>query len=181
MASGKVIAAVAVESRPAVVSRNPKLDFAKAGKLLAPRAGVAEVHPTAVVDRSAQLEEDVSIGAYAVVGAGAKIGRGTRIGEDTATRPKPLIEIGRAQKKDDALAGLERWKERHAEAAKHLEPADVLVDAELVDGEAERPRPATPRHTVTSSTIAPCATARRSTPSSVAPGIWSSSVVVMIA
>jgi bifunctional non-homologous end joining protein LigD len=41
----------------------------------------------------------------------------------------PLIEIGRAQKKEDALAGLERWKTRHAGAAAHLEPADVLVDA----------------------------------------------------
>ena len=41
----------------------------------------------------------------------------------------PLIEIGRAQKKDDALAGLERWRQRHPEAAAHLAPADVLVDA----------------------------------------------------
>ena len=41
----------------------------------------------------------------------------------------PLIEIGRAQKKEDALAGLERWKARHPEAAGHLEPADVLVDS----------------------------------------------------
>ena len=41
----------------------------------------------------------------------------------------PLIEIGRAQRKEDALAGLERWKERHPQAASHLEPADVLVDA----------------------------------------------------
>src|SRR4029453_17972412 len=41
----------------------------------------------------------------------------------------PLIEIGRAQKKDDALAGLERWRQRHPKAAAHLEPADVLVDA----------------------------------------------------
>jgi DNA ligase D-like protein (predicted polymerase) len=41
----------------------------------------------------------------------------------------PLIEIGRAQRKEDALAGLERWKVRHPEAAAHLEPADVLVDA----------------------------------------------------
>jgi hypothetical protein len=41
----------------------------------------------------------------------------------------PLIEIGRAEKKDDALAGLERWRARHPEAAAHLEPADVLVDA----------------------------------------------------
>jgi hypothetical protein len=41
----------------------------------------------------------------------------------------PLIEIGRAQKKDDALAGLGRWRERHPEAASHLQPADILVDA----------------------------------------------------
>ncbi len=41
----------------------------------------------------------------------------------------PLIEIGRARRKEDALAGLERWKARHAEVAGHLEPADVLVDA----------------------------------------------------
>jgi bifunctional non-homologous end joining protein LigD len=42
---------------------------------------------------------------------------------------RPLIDISRARKKDDALAGLERWKARHPEAAVHLEPADVLVDA----------------------------------------------------
>ena len=41
----------------------------------------------------------------------------------------PLIEIGRARRKEDALAGLERWKARHSEAATHLEAADVLVDA----------------------------------------------------
>ena len=42
---------------------------------------------------------------------------------------RPLIEIGRARRREDALAGLERWKARHPEAAFHLEPADVLVDA----------------------------------------------------
>ena len=41
----------------------------------------------------------------------------------------PLIEIARARRKEDALAGLERWKARHPEAASHLRPADVLVDA----------------------------------------------------
>jgi bifunctional non-homologous end joining protein LigD len=41
----------------------------------------------------------------------------------------PVIEIGRAKKQDDALAGLERWKKRHPEVVKHLEPADVLVDS----------------------------------------------------
>jgi bifunctional non-homologous end joining protein LigD len=41
----------------------------------------------------------------------------------------PLIEIARAKRKQDALAGLKRWKARHAKAAAHLEPADVLVDS----------------------------------------------------
>jgi DNA ligase D-like protein (predicted polymerase) len=41
----------------------------------------------------------------------------------------PLIEIARALRKADALAGFERWKARHPEAAAHLQPADVLVDA----------------------------------------------------
>src|SRR5206468_733247 len=42
---------------------------------------------------------------------------------------KPLVEIGRAAKKAEALAGLERWKRRHPRAASHLRTADVLVDA----------------------------------------------------
>jgi hypothetical protein len=41
----------------------------------------------------------------------------------------PLIEIGRAQRKEDALAGLERWRARHPDAAAHLASADVLVDS----------------------------------------------------
>ncbi len=41
---------------------------------------------------------------------------------------KPLVEVARAAKKEDALAGLERWKARHPEAASHLQTADVLVD-----------------------------------------------------
>jgi len=41
----------------------------------------------------------------------------------------PLIEVARAKRRGDALAGLERWKARHPEAAAYLEPADVLVDS----------------------------------------------------
>jgi bifunctional non-homologous end joining protein LigD len=41
----------------------------------------------------------------------------------------PLIEIARAETKDEAMAGLERWKARHTEIWPQLEPADVLVDA----------------------------------------------------
>ena len=45
------------------------------------------------------------------------------------TPKHPLIEIGRAQRKEDALAGLERWKARHPDVVAYLEPADVLVDS----------------------------------------------------
>ena len=41
----------------------------------------------------------------------------------------PLIEVARAATKDEALAGLDRWKERHAAVWPFLEPADVLVDS----------------------------------------------------
>jgi bifunctional non-homologous end joining protein LigD len=40
----------------------------------------------------------------------------------------PLIEIARAGRKQDALAGLKRWKARHKKAAAYLKPSDVLVD-----------------------------------------------------
>jgi bifunctional non-homologous end joining protein LigD len=57
-------------------------------------------------------------------------------GEPSRTQPSrrrvtkhPLIEIGRAQRKEDALAGLERWRARHPEAAAHLAPEDVLIDS----------------------------------------------------
>ena len=59
-----------------------------------------------------------------------------RAGEPPRVQPSkrrvpkhPLIEIGRARKKEDALAGFDRWQQRHPEAAAHLQPADVLVDA----------------------------------------------------
>jgi bifunctional non-homologous end joining protein LigD len=41
----------------------------------------------------------------------------------------PLIEIARAASKADAMAGLERWQQRHPDVAAQLEPADILVDS----------------------------------------------------
>jgi bifunctional non-homologous end joining protein LigD len=41
----------------------------------------------------------------------------------------PLIEVARAATKDEAMLGLEAWKERHAAVWPYLEPSDVLVDA----------------------------------------------------
>ncbi len=57
-------------------------------------------------------------------------GEAARVAPSRRRQPKfPLLEIGRAREKAEALAGLDRWKARHPEAAAHLQPADVLVDA----------------------------------------------------
>lgn len=55
--------------------------------------------------------------------------RRTRPERRTRQSAHPLLEIARARDRDAALAGLERWKARHPDAASHLEPADVIVDA----------------------------------------------------
>jgi len=54
-----------------------------------------------------------------------------RAGTPTGRRQStmPLIEIARAASEAEALAGLDRWKLRHPEAAALLEPADILVDS----------------------------------------------------
>ncbi|MFN7645509.1 MAG: acyl-ACP--UDP-N-acetylglucosamine O-acyltransferase [Burkholderiales bacterium] len=40
---------------------------------------MASIHPSAVVDPGAELDDDVEVGPFAVVGAGVRIGAGTRI------------------------------------------------------------------------------------------------------
>ncbi len=51
----------------------------------------------------------------------------------SAPKPKrevhPLVIVANARKKEDALAGLERWKARHPRAAELLAVDDVLVDS----------------------------------------------------
>ncbi len=42
---------------------------------------------------------------------------------------QPLITIAKAEHKEEALAGFERWKERHPEAAALLQIDDVLIDS----------------------------------------------------
>jgi bifunctional non-homologous end joining protein LigD len=53
--------------------------------------------------------------------------------KSAAKKPRvrmPLLVIANSPSKDAALAGLERWKARHPEAAKHLAIDDVLVDSQ---------------------------------------------------
>jgi hypothetical protein len=60
-------------------------------------------------------------------------GEGARVAPSRAKKePRekmPLITIANSTSKEAALAGLERWKERHAEAADRLAVDDVLVDS----------------------------------------------------
>ena len=52
------------------------------------------------------------------------------VGSGKRTRSKmPLITVANSPDKDEALAGLERWKKRHRAAAKHLAVDDILVDS----------------------------------------------------
>ena len=68
-------------------------------------------------------------GTGAVRGAAAPPAPGKAAGPTGRRRSTmPLIEIARAETEDEAMAGLERWKERHARVWPLLEPRDVLVD-----------------------------------------------------
>lgn len=49
-------------------------------------------------------------------------------GRARRTPKLPLVLIGQAKRKDDALAGLARWQARHRAVAARLAPEDVLVD-----------------------------------------------------
>jgi DNA ligase D-like protein (predicted polymerase) len=73
------------------------------------------------------MERRLAREAAAREGGAARPTRPTPTGRRRST--VPVIEIARAAKKDDALAGLERWKARWPKAAAGLEPADVLVDS----------------------------------------------------
>jgi DNA ligase D-like protein (predicted polymerase) len=55
--------------------------------------------------------------------------KGVSKGSGKRVSKEPLITIAKARQKEDALAGLERWKAKHPEAAAKLEVDDVLVDA----------------------------------------------------
>lgn len=62
-------------------------------------------------------------------GPAEKAPKGARKNVDgRRTSPLPLIEVARTRTRDEALAALQVWRERHAATAKQLAPEDVLVD-----------------------------------------------------
>jgi UDP-3-O-[3-hydroxymyristoyl] glucosamine N-acyltransferase len=70
--------------KPILISRQPRLAFARAAELLDPggqrRPGI---HITAVIDESVQLGKNVIVDPHAVIESGTKIGDGTRVGAGT--------------------------------------------------------------------------------------------------
>jgi DNA ligase D-like protein (predicted polymerase) len=63
-------------------------------------------------------------------GSVAEAAPGKRSGASGRRRSTmPMIEIARAQTREEALAGLERWKSRHGDVWPLLGDADVLVDS----------------------------------------------------
>ncbi|BBL74525.1 acyl-ACP--UDP-N-acetylglucosamine O-acyltransferase [Methylomagnum ishizawai] len=49
------------------------------------------IHPTAIIDPSAELAEDVEVGPYSLIGADVRIGAGTRIGPHVVIRGPTVI------------------------------------------------------------------------------------------
>ena len=110
--AGAVIAgefAAASSDKPLLISRHPKLTFARAARFLADgnRDGSnSGIHPTAVVDSSVRLAagvvveeygvvgEDAEIGESTRIGAGCAIGRGVKIGRECEIYPKVTIYAG---------------------------------------------------------------------------------------
>jgi UDP-3-O-[3-hydroxymyristoyl] glucosamine N-acyltransferase len=88
--AGAVIAgefAAASSGKPLLISRHPKLTFARAARFL--QKGTREesnsgIPATAVVHTSARLAPGVVVAEYGVVGAGTEIAEGTRIGSGCA-------------------------------------------------------------------------------------------------
>lgn len=91
----------------ALISEDPYLGFARAGQLLHPgREFPPGVHPSAVIDSSAQLGADVHIGPHVVIGADTKLGNGVviqagcvigesvQIGDDSCLEPNVTILDG---------------------------------------------------------------------------------------
>jgi DNA ligase D-like protein (predicted polymerase) len=72
------------------------------------------------LDRLLVLAEEMGPPERAPKGFGTADGRRRSV--------MPLIEIARTKTKDEALAALDTWRDRHPDASRLLQPVDVLVD-----------------------------------------------------
>jgi DNA ligase D-like protein (predicted polymerase) len=89
-----------------------------------PWAGMNAAHAVGELDRLLILAEEM--GPPERAPKGAKSAARGRDGRRVSS--KPLIEIARTKTRDEAMAALDTWRDRHPAAADRLQPADVLVD-----------------------------------------------------
>jgi UDP-3-O-[3-hydroxymyristoyl] glucosamine N-acyltransferase len=92
--------------RSVVETAQPRLWFARAGKLLKPPLPVTGIHPSAVIGAHVKLGDDITVGPCAVIEdnarigartrieAGAVIGRGVRIGDYCHIYPRAVLYPG---------------------------------------------------------------------------------------
>jgi UDP-3-O-[3-hydroxymyristoyl] glucosamine N-acyltransferase len=105
--AGRFAAEASRTSGAFVICEEPRLAFARVARRLLPQARPpAGVHPSAVVDPSAVLGRDVSVGAHAVIDAGVRlgdrvvvgpgvhVGEGVAIGEDATLRSNVAVYPG---------------------------------------------------------------------------------------
>jgi len=62
-------------------------------------------------------------------GEAPRVAPSRRKGATTRRVRMPLVVVARSRSREAALAGLDRWRARHPEAAARLAPEDVLVDS----------------------------------------------------
>ena len=92
---------------PRIVADNPYAYYARTVALFhPPRAAVAGIHPTAVVDATASVAASAEVGPGAVISAGARVGEravigagsvlgeGASVGEDTVLHARVTIDHG---------------------------------------------------------------------------------------
>lgn len=94
------------EGRCVVETPQPRLWFARAGKLLKPALAVTGIHPSAIVGAHVKLGDDITVGPCAVIEdnarigartrieAGAVIGRGVRVGDYCHIYPRAVLYPG---------------------------------------------------------------------------------------
>jgi UDP-3-O-[3-hydroxymyristoyl] glucosamine N-acyltransferase len=90
--AGAFAADASREAGALVICEQPRLAFARViGRLHPPARPAARVHPSAVVDPSAVLGRDVSVGAHAVIDAGVRLGDRVVVGPGAHVNPGVVI------------------------------------------------------------------------------------------
>jgi UDP-3-O-[3-hydroxymyristoyl] glucosamine N-acyltransferase len=87
----------------------PRTGFFQVAETFVPASEIRGIHPTAAIDRTAELGEDVAIGAFAVIAAGVRIadrcviGPGCYLGPGVSLGSDCLIEANATLHRDSTL------------------------------------------------------------------------------